>query len=433
MKPSNTSIILAIFAFGLAAVSAQNYQLVWSDEFNGNSLDTSKWGYEVNCDGGGNNELQCYTANGANLKVANGALTITTIPQYLNGKQYTSARINTRGKAAWKYGRFEIRAKMPNGAYLWPALWMMPRDSVYGGWAASGEIDIYEGRGQNVREYQSTLHYGSSWPNNVYQGSGVRTASADLSADFHVYTCTWTADQMSFALDGNVYYTRNLNANFYGGKGNNPYTANRQPFDQPFFFIINQAVGGGFFGGQANALTVDMARRWSNPNLVVDYVRVYQIGNGPVINPPVPVPSSQAVKTSTTQQQNPSVSIGESVGVTSKESSAVSTAATSAKSSAASSARTTFTYATPRTTGASQGTPRTTQNDPSACPSGCGTGACCKDANLGGVCYNPATYNCASDSQGALHLCSKGAGYCQRGGCYDASFYKCVNGALALL
>jgi beta-glucanase (GH16 family) len=436
MKFNSSSIFLALVAFGFVAVNAQdNYQLVWSDEFNGNSLDGSKWGYEVNCDGGGNNELQCYTANAANLKVANGALTITTIPQAYNGKQYTSARINTKGKAAWKYGKFEIRAKMPNGAYLWPALWMMPRDSVYGGWAASGEIDIYEGRGQNVREYQSTLHYGSSWPNNVYQGSGARTANADLSADFHVYTCTWTADQISFALDGNTYYTRNLNTNFYGGKGTNPYTANRQPFDQPFFFIINQAVGGGFFGAQANALTSDMARAWSNPNLVVDYVRVYQIGSGPVIVNPVPVPTSQQVKTSTTQQQQPSVSVGESIGVTSAESSAVSTAATSAKWSAASSAKTTYTYATPRSTaGTSQVTPATTgSNDPSACPSGCGAGSCCKDAVLGGVCYNPNTYHCTADSAGALHLCAKGAGYCQRGGCYDASFYKCVNGGLALL
>jgi len=131
-----------IFLCFVLAISAQQYSQVWSDEFNGNSLDLSKWQYEVNCDGGGNNELQCYTSNSKNLKVSDGRLHITVVPENYNGKKYTSARINTKGKAAWKYGRFDARAKLPNGIYIWPALWMMPRDSVYGGWAASGEIDI---------------------------------------------------------------------------------------------------------------------------------------------------------------------------------------------------------------------------------------------------------------------------------------------------
>jgi len=432
-----SSVVLALLAFGIAIVnSQQTYQLVWSDEFNGDKLDTSKWGYEVNCDGGGNNELQCYTSSADNLKVNGGYLTITAKPQDINGKRYSSARINTKGKVAWKYGKFEIRAKMPKGDYLWPALWMMPRDSVYGGWAASGEIDIYEGRGQNPTEYQSTLHYGGSWPNNVYQGSGAKKASADLTADFHTYTCTWTPDQISFALDGNTYYTRNLaNTNFYSGRGKNPYTGTGQPFDQPFFFIINLAIGGGFFGGQANALTVDMARGWANPNLVVDYVRAYQLSSNTVIVNPVPVPTSQktsAAQTSAaTKTTGATVSIGESIGVTIKESSAVSTAATSAVSSAAYSAKTTYTYGAPKSTQAE--TPKPTADDNSACPNGCGAGSCCKDAQLGGVCYSPNTHHCVSDANGATHLCGVGSGYCEKNGCYDSSLYKCVNGGLALL
>lgn len=433
MKFKSSAVFITLLAFGIAIVSSQQtYQLVWSDEFNGNGLDNSKWGYEINCDGGGNNELQCYTSSADNLKVSGGYLTVTAKPQDLNGKRYTSARINTKGKVAWKYGKFEIRAKMPKGDYLWPALWMMPRDSVYGGWAASGEIDIYEGRGQYPNQYQSTLHYGGSWPNNVYQGSGAINGGADLSADFHTYTCTWTPDQISFALDGNTYYTRNLvNTNFYSGRGANPYSGNRQPFDQPFFFIINLAVGGGFFGSEANALSLDTARRWANPNLVVDYVRAYQLSDNTVIPNPIPVPTTADIKTSAAAA---TVSIGESIGVTVRESSAVSTAASSAVSSAAYSAKTTYTYAdTPKTTQGNANPTPSTGNDDSACPNGCGAGSCCKDAQLGGVCFNTNAYQCVIDSNGAKHLCGKGAGWCQSSGCFDASMYKCVNGGLALL
>jgi len=392
MKNQNIAAILFLALFGLA-FAQQNSQLVWSDEFNGNGLDQSKWGYETNCDGGGNNELQCYTTQGNNLKVADGHLTITAVPQNLNGKQYTSARINTKGKASWKYGKFEIRAKQPKGAYLWPALWMMPRDSVYGGWAASGEIDIYEGRGQNPNEYQSTLHYGGSWPNNVYQGSGARNAGQDLTADYHVYTCTWTPDQISFALDGNTYYTRNLNQNFYSGKGKSPYWANRQPFDQEFFFIINLAVGGGFFGGEANALNQNTARAWPNPNLLVDYVRVYQLRDGPVVNPPAPVPTPAPTPKPATQAPS------------SKQNLPSSSVATPAPSQ------------------------NNNNNNNAACPNGCGAGNCCKDSNLGGVCYNPATHKCIADGA-QNHLCGASGGWCGKG-CYDAAFYRCNNGVLA--
>jgi len=242
--------IVAIVALYLLAVSAQQtYQLVWSDEFNGNSLDTSKWQYEVNCDGGGNNELQCYTSSPSNVAVRNGTLVITAIPQNYNGKQYTSGRINTARSAAWKYGRIDYSAKIPGGIYLWPALWMMPRDNVYGGWAASGEIDIMETRGgQNTQE--STLHFGGAWPNNVYQGSGAQTMSFDMTADFHLYSAIWTPESIQFLIDNRVYYTQSLQRSFWSGRGNNPYTANGQPFDQYFYAIINLAVGGGFFWRQ---------------------------------------------------------------------------------------------------------------------------------------------------------------------------------------
>jgi len=425
------AIFLLAAALFCLAIAQDNYQLVWSDEFNGNSLDLSKWQYEVNCDGGGNNELQCYTKQPQNLQVADGKLKITVTPQNLNGKQYTSARINTRQSAAWKYGRFEASAKIPNAAYLWPALWMMPRDSVYGGWAASGEIDIFEGRGQNNREYQSTLHYGGSWPNNVYRGSGERTYNQDLTTGFHTYSCTWTPQQISFAIDGNTFYTRSLSDNFYSGRGANPYTKAGQPFDQPFYYIINVAVGGGFFGGNANALNRDIASKWASPSMEVDWVRVYQLGANPNPNPnPVPVPSTLSSKAS--EGPKATQSIGVSTAKSSAASSAVSSAATSGVTSKETVAQTTFYYSTPKETSANPPATTATNNNPNACPNGCGAASCCADARLGGVCYSTSTHICLTDSDGS-HLCGKGAGFCKSSGCYDASYYKCVNGALAPL
>jgi len=235
------SILVTVAICAMAVMAqTQTYQLVWSDEFNGNSLDLSKWQYEVNCDGGGNNELQCYTNSANNVAVRNGSLVITALQQNINGKQYSSGRINTRASAAWKYGRVDFSAKTPNGIYLWPAVWMMPRDSVYGGWAASGEIDILESRGtQNTQE--STLHFGGSWPNNIYQGSGPQTMSFDMTASYHVYSAIWTPTSIQFLIDGQIYSTQTLQRSFWSGLGNNPYTSNGQPFDQYFFLIINLA------------------------------------------------------------------------------------------------------------------------------------------------------------------------------------------------
>jgi len=295
----NILVTVAMCAMAVMA-QTQTYQLVWSDEFNGNSLDLSKWQYEVNCDGGGNNELQCYTNSANNVAVRNGSLVITALQQNINGKQYSSGRINTRASAAWKYGRVDFSAKTPNGIYLWPAIWMMPRDSVYGGWAASGEIDILENRGtQNTQE--STLHFGGAWPNNIYQGSGPQTMSFDMTASYHVYSAIWTPSSIQFLIDGQVYSTQTLQRSFWSGLGNNPYTSNGQPFDQYFYLIINLAVGGGFFGGDANSLTTAQAQRWASNTLMVDYVRVYQLQNA--VNggvTPSPTPSSAASSSSTT-------------------------------------------------------------------------------------------------------------------------------------
>ena len=123
----------------------EDWELVWSDEFDGNSIDERKWNFEVNCQGGGNNEQQCYTDSPDNAYVSDDTLKIVALPAGEGAeKPYTSARLNSKMKGDFKYGRIEVRAKMPSGQGSWPAVWMMPTDSVYGTWPKSGEIDIVE-------------------------------------------------------------------------------------------------------------------------------------------------------------------------------------------------------------------------------------------------------------------------------------------------
>jgi len=251
----------------------------------------SKWSYEVDCWGGGNREEQCYTSRPQNIRIENGNLVLTAKVERYTGsnagctsqnggcvetRDFTSARVRTIYDPAgsWRYGKWEIRAKLPRGNHLWPALWMLPTDRVYGWWAASGEIDIMEARGEDTSAYEGTLHFGGAWPNNLFQGSGRFGFPQDLAADFHIFGLEWEADEMRWLLDGNVFFRMNLNRNFWSGRGGNPYNANRQPFDQRFHFIINLAVGGGFFPNPY--ISPAEAQGWQNPNFMIDYVRVYQ-------------------------------------------------------------------------------------------------------------------------------------------------------------
>ena len=162
---------------------------MWNDEFEADDLDLKKWEFEENCWGGGNNELQCYTSRPENLFIKNGYLIIRAKKETFTGPSepidwnsnapdkslpYTSARIRTKNKGDWRYGRFEVRALLPEGKGIWPAIWMLPTKSKYGGWAASGEIDIMEAinlGNSPKKEIHGTLHYGGIWPNNVHSGT----------------------------------------------------------------------------------------------------------------------------------------------------------------------------------------------------------------------------------------------------------------------
>jgi beta-glucanase (GH16 family) len=241
------------------------WEVVWHDEFDGAQIDGMKWSHEVNAQGGGNNELQYYTARSENSFVRDGLLTIRALKETYTGAEgtraYTSARMRTLGKGDWKYGRFDVKAKLPAGQGLWPAIWMLPTDWIYGGWAASGEIDIMELLGQNTKRVYGTLHYGGEWPNNVNTGESYVLPQGDFSSEFHVFRLEWEQNEFRWYVDDKLYQTQKQ-----WRTANHPYPA---PFDQRFHMLLNVAVGGNW-PGNPDATT-------SFPQtMVVDYVRVYK-------------------------------------------------------------------------------------------------------------------------------------------------------------
>ncbi len=254
-------LLVVLFASSYKNIIAQDYTLVWSDEFDETSLDLSKWECQIgNGSGGwGNNEKQYYRSE--NAVVDSGYLTIIAKKENYNNFGYTSARIRTIKKGDWKYGKFEMRAKLPFGKGIWPAYWMMPTDNVYGGWAASGEIDIMEYLGHQTNKVYGTIHYGGAWPNNTSSGGSYSLSSGSFSEDFHTFLFVWEENKMQWFVDGVLYSTKTS----WSTKGYS-YPA---PFDQRFHYILNLAVGGNWPGYPDSTTTFPQ-------KYVIDYVRVYQ-------------------------------------------------------------------------------------------------------------------------------------------------------------
>lgn len=240
------------------------WNLVWNDEFDDSAIDKTKWEHEVNGHGGGNNELQYYTNRVENSFIENGCLIIKAVKESYTGpdgqRNYTSARLVSKNKGDWKYGRFDIKAKMPYGQGIWPAIWMMPTDAVYGGWAASGEIDIMEYLGHEQNKVHGTLHYGGSWPNNTHTGDSYTLESGSFADDFHVFTLEWQEGEIRWYVDGALYQTQT--------QWNTTAAPFPAPFDQKFFMILNLAVGGNWPGNPDNSTVFPQ-------QMAVDYVRVY--------------------------------------------------------------------------------------------------------------------------------------------------------------
>ncbi|MCE5185575.1 MAG: family 16 glycosylhydrolase [Planctomycetaceae bacterium] len=239
-----------------------NWQLVWSDEFDGPSINTANWNWEIgrgNPSGWGNEELEYYTDSTENSYIENGSLVIAALKN-TQEPVYTSARMTTKNKHYFKYGRMEARLKLPAlEVGIWPAFWMMPQDSVYGGWAASGEIDIMEAVKEPYTVY-GTIHYGGVWDHNVNTG-GSYSNGTNFSQDYHVYALEWEPTQMRWYVDDVLYLTQ---TSWY--TEGYPYPA---PFDQSFYFILNLAVGGRWPSYPSDSTNFPKF-------MYVDYIRVYQ-------------------------------------------------------------------------------------------------------------------------------------------------------------
>lgn len=282
-----------------AAATAPGWEMVWSDEFNGNKLDRRKWKPEESCWGGGNYERQCYTDRKKNVFVADGLLRLRAHRERWRGtarppeiaerinpvvtQPFTSGKVRTRGIASWRYGRVEFRAKPPKGQGTWPAVWMMPADDHYGGWPLSGEIDILEGVNLgascdvcegNVGENRmlSAVHFGDLAPRNEHIHK--RVALPDLSLpsdDFHIWAFEWGEGLMRFYLDGRLYWevTADQWRTASPRAGSNP----NAPFDKPFYIMANLAIGGKLSednndkGVAGNVVPAEFA---------IDWIRIYQ-------------------------------------------------------------------------------------------------------------------------------------------------------------
>ncbi len=243
------------------------WSLVWHDEFDGEEIDLSKWENEVNARGGGNNELQYYTARSENSWIKEGVLVIQALRENYTGpagtRRFTSARLRTKNKGDWTYGRFEIRAKLPYGRGIWPAIWMLPTDNEYGGWAASGEIDIMELVGHEPDKVHGTLHYGGRWPENTHTGKAFTLDKGNFGRDFHVFVLEWEKGEIRWYVDGEHYQTQ---TEWYTENGDYP-----APFDKRFHLLLNVAVGGNWPGDPDNTTVFPQ-------QMEVDYVRVFQAG-----------------------------------------------------------------------------------------------------------------------------------------------------------
>lgn len=226
---------------------------IWADEFNVDGApDGTKWAYDLgNGDWGwGNNELQYYTNRADNVKVLGGKLIITPIKEAYQGSNYTSARIKTQGKFSFKYGKVEIKAKLPLGGGTWPALWMLGNNITTASWPACGEIDIMEHVGNTQNKIYGTLHYPNFSGGNAVSKT---TTITNASSEFHVYSLDWRADAIKFYVDGTLFHTFTNNSAL--------------PFNQNFFLIINCAMGGNFGGA------VDP--NFTSSTFEVDYIRVF--------------------------------------------------------------------------------------------------------------------------------------------------------------
>ncbi|MEN8191291.1 MAG: glycoside hydrolase family 16 protein [Bacteroidota bacterium] len=241
------------------SLKIKGYKLVWNDEFNlDGKPDTSKWGYDIGGHGWGNNEFQYYTHDSVNVRVKDSKLEIEA--HYYEDREikYTSAKIITKKKGDWKYGRVEVKAKLPTGIGTWPAIWMLPTDREYGSWPSSGEIDIMEHVGYDPNVIHGTVHT-EAFNHLIGSQVGDQLTIPTSMTGFHIYAIEWYKNRIDFFVDDNKYFTfPNHNKSY-----------REWPFDKRFYLIMNIAIGGNWGGVQGVDNSIFPTK------MVIDYVRVY--------------------------------------------------------------------------------------------------------------------------------------------------------------
>lgn len=240
--------------------SYAGYKLAWADEFNGTQIDPANWSYDVGGSGWGNQESQYYT-NGKNASVQNGKLVIEARKEDFQSNKYTSSRLITKGKREFMFGRVDIRAKLPKGQGIWPALWMLGTNIDKVGWPACNEIDIMELLGHDPKTSYGTIHWGKQGDTKSQNTQGIYklTTAKTFADEFHIFSLDWEKDQLSILVDDKVIF--NTTATKLG--------ASNYIYNNPDFFIFNVAVGG-LWPGYPDATTVFPQR------MEVDYIRVFQ-------------------------------------------------------------------------------------------------------------------------------------------------------------
>jgi len=245
-----------------------SWRLVWSDEFNYTGLpDPAKWGYDVGAHGWGNKELQSYTdRRKENARVENGVLIIEARRDGSEAQPYSSARLVTKGKGDWTYGRVEIRAKLPSGRGTWPAIWMLPTQRNYGAgyWPDNGEIDIMEHVGYDPDVIHASAHT-KAYHHSISTQKTAKTRVDSARSEFNVYSVEWTPEEIRWYVNGRQYFK------FNNERLSSPAADYRHwPFDKPFHLLLNLAVGGNWGGAEGVDDSI-----WPQ-RMEVDYVRVYQ-------------------------------------------------------------------------------------------------------------------------------------------------------------
>lgn len=244
--------------------------LVFNDEFNGDSLNTSYWSYQegdgtsYGISGWGNSELEYYSKD--NVYLEDGYLNIKAKKESKGNKSYTSGRIRTYNKIHFTYGRIEAKILMPEGKGLWPAFWMLPNDTTYGGWPNSGELDIMEARGRLTQETTCAIHYANTSNTHSYMSDSINLSRKSINpptiTDFHVYALEWTTSGYKFYVDDYCFYSVNIFETYEGSSG--------EPFDKDFYILFNLAVGGSFDS------YIEPDDSFSDAIMQVDYIRWYQ-------------------------------------------------------------------------------------------------------------------------------------------------------------